>query len=106
MKSDLRAGLTLSLLVLLISSGCATTRSYAPVDNGLNARVSALESQLADKNQEISGLRGEIASQQSSLDRADSENRILSEKLNAAISRLDAATRTPVSPKSDNQYLK
>ncbi len=69
------------LASLLVISGCATGRNYQTDIDALNAKVQALEGQLSSKDQELSRLQGDLAAQKAALAQAESEKRLLSEKL-------------------------
>ncbi len=81
---------------VLLISGCATTRNYQPDIDALNARITALQGQLSEKDQEIAKLQNRLGDQESQLKRAESEKRELSDKLGETMSKLDAASRKPV----------
>ena len=74
-------------------AGCATTggRNYQTDIDALNARVTALQGQLASKDQEISALQSQVSDQSMAKDaaeaamrKADDERRALAEQLRSA----------------------
>lgn len=102
---------TLSVLLIAagLSAGCATGRNYQTDIDMLNARVSTLQAQLSEKDQEISRLQGQLDGQQSALSQAESEKRMLADKLDAALARQEAEARKAAAapaPKDDSSYLK
>jgi predicted nucleic acid-binding Zn-ribbon protein len=88
----------LILLVALSTTGCATGRSYQSDLDTLNSRISALQSEMSAKDGEIAGLRAQLSSGDSAknaeLARLESENRALSDRLNSALSKLEATRAT------------
>ena len=56
------SGLTGAVLTSLFLMGCATTggRNYQTDIDALNARVSALQGELSEKDSEISGLKNQV----------------------------------------------
>lgn len=99
MKKGLFAVLALAVLA---ASGCATTgRNYQTDIDALNARVTALQGQLAEKDQQISTLQNQMNDQQmareaaeAALRNAENERAALSSQLSAAQSRKAASTQS------------
>ena len=88
---------TAAAIGLVLISGCATTgRNYQSDIDSLNSRVTSLQAQLSEKDQAISKLQNQLGDQESALTRAESEKRELSDKLNSAMTQLDAASRKPI----------
>ena len=91
MLKKVRGWAVLTGAVLL--TGCATTgvkNNQADID-ALNARVTALQGQLADKDQEISKLQNQMSDErmakdaaETALRRAEDEKRSLSDQLHSA----------------------
>ena len=79
------SGLLLTALVVL-TAGCATTggRSTQTDMDALNARVAALEGQLAAKDQELSSLKGQMADQSTAREAAENERKRLAAQLESA----------------------
>ena len=97
--------------VSMVLGGCATGRNYQTDIDALNARISALQSQLAEKDQEVSKLQGQVNGQASSVAQLESEKRMLSEKLDRAAADLEAskaksAKAAKVSKPADDSDLK
>ena len=81
----------------LTLAGCATTsRNYQADIDSLNSRITALQAQLSEKDQEAGKLRSQMGDQEARLKNAESEKRELSDKLNAAIAKLEASVRKPM----------
>ena len=81
-------GLVLSAVLL---TGCATGRNYQTDIDALNARISALQGQLAEKDQQVATLQTQLTDQQmareaaeSALRNADNERRALAAKPKAS----------------------
>ena len=92
---------------LLVFSGCATTsRNYQPDIDSLNSKITTLQAQLSEKDQQISKLQNQLGDQQTALSRAESEKRELSDKLNSAAAKLEAASKKPAEPKRGESDLK
>ena len=93
---------------LIFISGCTTTgRNYQSDIDALNSRITSLQAQLSDKDQEISKLQNRLGDQQSALTSAESEKRALSDKLSEAQAKLDAAEKKANTPvKSEESDLK
>ncbi len=80
------------LPALFLISGCATTgRNYQTDVDALNARVSALQGQLAAKDQEINSLQNQANDQrlareasEAALHNAENEKRMLADQLENA----------------------
>jgi len=88
----------------LIFSGCATTssRNYQPDIDALNARISTLQGQLSSKEEELSRTQNQLRDQDTRLGQAEAEKRILSEKLDSAMTELQAKSRVS-SPKRKHE---
>ena len=70
MSKNLRGVAVLASLILI--AGCATTGPSRQTDiDALNARVTALQGQLAEKDQEISKLKGEMEDQKKAREAAE-----------------------------------
>lgn len=90
------------LSFLFMVSGCATTAPNNRADiDALNARVSALQGQMASKDEELSRLQSELREKESALSQAEAEKRAAQAQLDAERAR--AASKP--APKVD-QYLK
>lgn len=88
--------LPVTVLGILLLAGCATTsRNYQPDIDSLNSRITALQGQLSEKDQEIAKLQNQLGDRQTELKRAESDKRELSDKLSSAMSKLDAASKKP-----------
>ena len=78
----------------LLTAGCATGRNYQADLDALNARISALQGQISSKDEELTRLRTEASqsesSQSAALEKAESENRSLTQRLSDALAKLDA----------------
>ena len=86
----------MTALGVLMLIGCATTtRNYQPDIDSLNSRITALQGQLSEKDQEIAKLQNQLGDRQTQLKRAESEKRELSDRLSSAMSKLDAASKKP-----------
>ena len=94
--------LSMAFLGVLCLTGCATTKNYQPDIDSLNARITSLQGQLSEKDQEIAKLQNQLGDQGSQLKRADSEKQALSDKLSDALSRLDNAPKKPAAPAYDS----
>ena len=82
-----KAGGFLLAVLVLMTAGCATTntgRSTQTDMDALNARLSALEGQLAAKDQEISSLQGQMAGERTAREAAEAERQRLAGQLDAA----------------------
>ncbi len=91
---------------LIFISGCATTgRNYQSDIDSLNSRITSLQAQLSEKDQELKKIQNQLGDQESALTKAESEKRELSDKLNSAVAKLDAASKKPVT-KSEESDLK
>ena len=94
----------MSLGVTLIAgfifiSGCATTsKNYQPDIDSLNSRITSLQAQLSEKDQQISKLQNDLSGQKDALNRADYEKRELSDKLSSAQAKLEAAEKRSKAP--------
>ena len=84
----------LGIVALLAVNGCATGRNYQADMDALNAKISALQGQVVSKEDELSRLRSEVSesesSQRAALAKAESENRVLNERLNEVLEKLEA----------------
>ena len=96
----------LFLIGVLAVSGCATTgRNYQSDIDALNSRITSLQGQLSEKDQEMSKLQNRLGDQQAALTSAESEKRALEDKLSAAQAKLDAAEKkasAPVKPEESD----
>ena len=90
-------GLLLTALVLM--TGCATTagRSNQPDIDALNARVAALEGQLAEKDQALNDQKMAREAAETAMRNAENERQRLADQLESA----KAASRKPQAPASD-----
>ncbi len=89
MKKNIAVVILISSLTLL---GCATTGKNTQADmDAMNARISALQSQLGEKDQELSKLQAQLSGQESSLSQLEAEKRTLSDRLDQALSDLKSA---------------
>ena len=79
-----QANFIVAVGVLFLITGCATTKNYQPDIDSLNSRITALQAQLSEKDQQIVKLKNQLGSQQSELKQAESEKRELMDKLSAA----------------------
>ena len=82
--------------------GCATTQSQ-PVDaDALRSKIAALEGQLAEKDAELARLQNQMRDEESARTQAEGEKKMLSEKLDAALSRLEKSrAQAPSAAESD-----
>lgn len=96
-KMTKQMSILMGVVGLLLISGCATTRNYQPDIDSLNSKITALQAQLSEKDQEIAKLQNRLGDQEAELKQAESEKRGLSEKLSSATAKLDAASKTPES---------
>ena len=91
---------------VLIISGCATTgRNYQSDIDALNSRITSLQAELSEKDQEMSKLQNRLGDQQASLTSAESEKRALADKLSMTQAKLDAAEKkasAPVKPEESD----
>ena len=69
MKAGTLAGIVLTSLAL---TGCATARNNQTDLDALNARVSALQGQMASKDQEIAALQNQVNDERLSREAAES----------------------------------
>ena len=77
------AGLLIGTLFLM--AGCATTgRNYQTDIDALNARISALQGELATKDHEINDQRMAREAAEAALHNAENEKRTLSSQLESA----------------------
>ena len=93
-------------LGMLVIAGCATGRNYQGDIDALNARISTLQGQLQAKDEEIAKLQNQQTEQQTALAQAESEKRMLSEKLDSALSQLEARAHSKSAPKPMESELK
>jgi chromosome segregation ATPase len=95
--------LAVGILSLLIA-GCETTAgsrvSQTDIDS-LNAKISSLQSQLSEKDAEISRIQNQMREEESARTQAENEKRMLSEKLDSALSKLESAPKKSKSYDSD-----
>lgn len=96
MLKKMNSWLLLVVGVVMIS-GCATTsKNYQPDIDSLNARISTLQGQLSAKDEEIGRMNGQLSDQQSALNQAETDKRLLSEKLDTTLSQLEEKSRKAV----------
>jgi chromosome segregation ATPase len=89
-----RIGSWVLITGLLFISGCATTgRNYQTDIDALNSRVSSLQGELSEKDQEIARLQGQLGQQQSALAQAEADKRMLSDKLDRTMDQMDALSQ-------------
>ena len=87
---------TVVVLSAFLLTGCATTgRNYQTDIDALNARVSALQGQLAEKDQQLSKLQDDLNEQRSAREATEGENRSLETQLR------DARTQKTAPAQSD-----
>jgi chromosome segregation ATPase len=91
---------------ILAVAGCATGRDYQADIDALNSRVSTLQGQLSAKDEEIARLQNQLGQQQSALAGEESEKRLLREKLDSALSQLEAKANRAKSTKAEESDLK
>ena len=61
------------LLSVVLLTGCATSgRNYQTDIDAMNARINALQGQLAEKDQQISKLQGDLSDEQMAREAAES----------------------------------
>lgn len=96
----------LGLVGLLLISGCATGRNYQSDIDALNARISTLQGQLQAKDEEVGKLQNQQAEQQAALAQAESDKRLLSEKLDSALAQLEAKSRSSKMTQAVDSELK
>ena len=98
MLKKVRQGAVLACAVFL--AGCATTggRNYQTDIDALNARVTALQGQLASKDQEIAALQSQVSDQRMAKDAAETamrkteeDRRDLADQLRSAQAKKAAA---------------
>ncbi len=94
------------LVGLLLISGCATGRNYQSDIDALNARISTLQGQLQSKDEEVGKLQNQQAEQQAALAQAESDKRLLSEKLDSALAQLEAKSHSSKVAKAEDSELK
>ena len=81
-----------------LMTGCATTgRNYQTDIDALNAKVSALQGQLASKDQEINDQRLAREAAETALHNSENEKRALESRLESA----KVESRKPKAPASD-----
>ena len=83
----------MSLASLFLISGCATGRNYQTDIDALNARVSTLQGQLTAKDEEVGRLQNQLTEQQAALAQAESEKRMLSEKMDKSMAEIEARSK-------------
>jgi chromosome segregation ATPase len=89
-----RIGSWVLITGFLFISGCATTgRNYQTDIDALNSRVSSLQGELSQKDQEIARLQGQLGQQQSALAQAEADKRMLSDKLDRTMDQMDALSQ-------------
>ena len=92
---------------MLAIAGCATgsNRNTDAEISSLNSRVASLQNQLSAKDQEIAKLQGNLADQRAELNEAEAQKLAMSDKLDAALSDLNAA-KTPKKSSPQESDLK
>ena len=109
MKFQKNVSLFTICALLIALAGCATGRNYSTDIDALNARISALEGQLSEKNAELLRLQTEMGSGQSNVDALRSEKDELQRRLDAALSQLESKsykTQVAPAPKAEESDLK
>lgn len=91
---------------LLFISGCATGRNYQTDIDALNSRVSSLQGELSQKDQEIARLQGQMSQQEAALAQADAEKRMLNDKLDATMAKMQAEKARQAKQASTESDLK
>ncbi len=86
------------LIGTLFLAGCATTgRNYQTDIDALNARVSALQGELAAKDHEINDQRMAREAAEAALHNAENEKRMLSSQLESAKKAEPSKPKVPAS---------
>ena len=80
-------------MCLLVASGCATGRTYQTDVDGLNSRIASLQGELAQKDQEIARMQNQMVQQQAALRQAESDKRMLGDKLDMTLSQLESQSK-------------
>jgi len=93
-----KIGSWLFITALLFISGCATGRNYQTDIDALNSRVSSLQGELSQKDQEIARLQGQSSQQQAALAQAEADRRMMGDKLDATMKQLSAEKARKVAP--------
>ena len=88
-----KIGSWLFITGLLFISGCATGRNYQTDIDALNSRVSSLQGELSQKDQEIARLQGEASQRESALAQAEADKRMLNDKLDRTMSQMEEQAR-------------
>jgi chromosome segregation ATPase len=95
-------------LVLVVASfalvyGCATTGTGQQADiDAMNAKIASLQAQLSEKDAEMARLSNQMKQEEAAREQAESERRTLSNKLDSALSQLEAKKSARVErPDSD-----
>lgn len=89
-------------LMAVALTGCATTgRNYQTDIDALNARVTALQGQLAEKDQEIATLKNATSDQQMAREAAEAALRKAEDERAQLASQLSAQSRKSASTESD-----
>jgi chromosome segregation ATPase len=98
-------------LALFASSvtGCATTGAskvgQSDID-ALNARLSALQAQLSDKDAEIAKLRNQMKDEEAARVQAENDKESISRKLDTALSEIQSAKKRASKPAAVDPDLK
>ncbi|MEI8344665.1 MAG: hypothetical protein WCG06_01170 [Candidatus Omnitrophota bacterium] len=110
--------LAVTIIGTFVLAGCETGRNYQAESDSLNTKVSALQTQLSAKDNEIaklkaqqgqlglkdeqlSTLKRQLADQEAQGIRAEQERAMLSRKLDEAAAKLAARQQAAVSDNSD-----
>ena len=93
-----RIGSWIFVAGLLLISGCATGRNYQTDIDALNSRVSSLQGELSQKDQEIARLQGQVSQQQAALAQAEADKRMMGDKLDSTREQLAAEKARKVAP--------
>lgn len=86
------------LLTTMILAGCATTspRNTQTDIDSMNARMAALEGQLAEKDRELAALKGQMGADRAARESAEAERARLASQLESA-----RESSKPKAPASD-----
>jgi chromosome segregation ATPase len=94
--------LVLVLASFTLIAGCATTSSTRQADlDDLNAKIAAMQSQLAEKDNQMARLSNQMKDEELARRQAESEQRSLSDKLANALSQLESKKTVTARPDSD-----
>lgn len=91
------------LASVALIAGCATTNTATRQSDldALNAKIAAMQSQLAEKDNEVARLSNQMKEEESARRQAESESQRLSEKLDNALSQLESKKTVFARPDSD-----